>query len=244
MVKVQYCSVEKLMTAAQWCKTLTNSFSFWKETFIQCMALEAFILEVMRKNIKNKEKQKNKGKCLYSCSGMSDWTPTILMVNTGKIFVGSQRQRNKSPVLQSTETISQQSKSVLSWLKKKPWQNLWSISVPLYDNPTEGTDKCKSFLPGYQVKQSRPTPRLSFSPTNPTLKRFINITAETLKKREMRFSSKLWVFINNYIFCIWEDLWGKDLWVSSGTEKSNCLWTLSHTPLSEAATSPCSTHLC
>lgn len=87
--------------------TAKKSFCFWKETFIQCMALEAFILEVMRTNIKNKEKQikKNKGKCLYSCSGMSVWAPSILRVNTGKIFVGCQRQRNKSQVFQSRDNF-------------------------------------------------------------------------------------------------------------------------------------------
>lgn len=148
MVKVQCCSVENLMTAAQWCKTLTNSFSFWKETVIQCMALEAFILEVMRTNIKNKEKQKNKGKCLYSCSGMSDWTPTILVVNTGKIFVGCQRQRNKSPVLQSTETISEQSKSVLSWLKKNPDKTCDPSLFLCMTIPQKGLTNAKAFYQG------------------------------------------------------------------------------------------------
>lgn len=38
--------------------TAKKSFSFWKETFIHYMALEAFILEVMRANIKSKEKIK------------------------------------------------------------------------------------------------------------------------------------------------------------------------------------------
>lgn len=103
-----------------------KSFSFWKETFIQCTALEAFLLEVMRTNIKNKEKQKkNEDKCLFSCSGMSVWAPTILMVNTGKIFVGCQRQRNKSPELQSRDNFrTKQIRAELTQTLTKPLTHL------------------------------------------------------------------------------------------------------------------------
>lgn len=140
-----------------------KSFSFWKETFIECMALEAFILEVMRTL---KEKQKNKGKCLCSCSGMSAWAQIILMVNTGKNLCGV--PETEEQISSASKQRQFQNKVKQCWAdSKKPWQNLWSISVHLYDNPTEGIDKCESFFPGYEVKQSRPSPRLSFSPINP-----------------------------------------------------------------------------
>lgn len=78
-----------------------------------------------------------------------------------------------------------QNKANQCWAdSNKPWQILWSISVPLYDIPTEIIDKGKSFLPGYEVKQSRPTPRLSFITTNLTLKRLINVIAVTLQNNE------------------------------------------------------------
>lgn len=156
--------------------------SFWKEMFILCMALEAFILKVMTKNIKNKVRKTNEKIKASVCTAAKECqlrAPTLLTVNTGKNCAGCYRQRNKSQVLQSWDSFKtyQFSAKVIQKNPDKtshpsPFLCIINLQWGIYKGKG-GTRKKQSFCQDVKWNRADQIQGQSFSPTNPTFKRLL-----------------------------------------------------------------------
>lgn len=151
-----------------------KSCSLLKET----SALKAFTLEVMRTNMQKKPKQtKTKGKCLHSCSGMSDWSNNSsheAKKNIGKSLL-SRGRRETSLKCFKVKSTSKHTNSLLSG--SAPCQNS-SDSVPLHRNPAvrfwqrqRGNSEETGFLQHVVCRRADHLQGHSFSPTNTAFKR-------------------------------------------------------------------------
>lgn len=124
-----------------------KSFSFWKETFIQCTALEAFLLEVMRTNIKNKEKQKKKWRQMF--------VQLLRNVSLSTNYSHGKHRKNLCGVPETEEQISRaskprqfQNKANQGWADSNPDK---TFDPPLFlcmTIPQKGLTNAKAFCQG------------------------------------------------------------------------------------------------
>lgn len=119
MAKVQCCSVENPMRAAQWCNTLDKSWIFLEGNVHSVRGSGSiYPRSHENKHQSRKSKWKNKGKCLHSCSGMSVWSTNCSQGKQKSVWGTRDSGTNlKSCKAQRTlECIN----SVLRWCKKNP----------------------------------------------------------------------------------------------------------------------------